>query len=130
MRTVIITDKNDVNCGKEFPGQLEFYDVYYRGGTGLPVEDLYFVTIDGKEHRYVSSQIDVKHYKAQELKDEIERLGANVGDKVRIIETGSGGWRPAFMKEEFHIITDIKSYGDVVFDDGAAYMFRPVVEKI
>lgn len=130
MKTVIITDKNDVNCGKEFPGWLAFYDVYYRGGTGLPIEDLYIVTIDGKEHRYLSSQIDTGHYKSQELKNEIERLGANIGDKVRILKSGSGRYHSYFMKEPFHIITDIQSNGYVIFDNGAAEMFRPIVEKL
>lgn len=132
--TVIIIDKNDANYGKEFPGWLMFHDVYYRGGTTLPVEDLYLVTIDGQECRYVSSQIDVEHYKAQLLKKEIESLGAKVGDKVKVLEDTSGSYGAKFFKRRneigFHTITDITSSGYVSFDDGEATMFRPKVEVI
>lgn len=132
--TVIITDKNDVNYGKEFPGWLVFHDVYYRGGTNMPIEDLYLVTIDGQERRYVSSQIDVEHYKAQLLKKEIEKLGANIGDKVKVLEDTSGSYGAKFFKRRdeigFHTITDITSSGYVTFDDGEAVMFRPKVEVI
>lgn len=133
-RTVIITDKNDVNCGKEFPGWLAFHDVYYRGGTTLPVEDLYLVTIDGQERRYVSSQIDVEHYKAQLLKEEIERIGAKIGDKVRALRETSGCYgKQYFDRKEnkgFHTITNIDCYGNVTFDNGEANMFRPEIEVI
>lgn len=133
-RTVIIIDKNDVNCGKEFPGWLAFHDVYYRGGTTLPVEDLYLVTIDGQERRYVSSQIDVEHYKVQLLKEEIDRLGAKIGDKVRVIHETSGSYGKRYYDREkgdgFHTITDIDCYGHVTFDNGEANMFRPEVEVI
>lgn len=133
-KTVIIIDKNDVNYGKEFPGWLAFHDVYYRGGTTLPIEDLYLVTIDGQERRYVSSQIDVEHYKTQLLKEEIEHIGAKVGDKVRVLHETSGSYGKRYYDREkdegFHTITAIDCYGNVTFDNGEANMFRPEVEVI
>lgn len=133
-RTVIITDKNDVNFGKEFPGWLAFHDVYYRGGTTLPVEDLYLVTIDGQERRYVSSQIDVEHYQAQLLKEETERIGAKIGDKVRVLRETSGCYGKRYYDRKknkgFHTITDINYCGNVTFDNGEANMFRPEIEVI
>jgi len=133
-RIVRIIDKNDVNCGKEFPGCLVYHDLYRRGGTNQPIEDLYLVTIDGNERRYVSSQIDVEHYKAQLLKEEIESLGAKIGDKVKVLKDTSGSYGAKFFKRRdeigFHTITDITSSGHVSFDDGEAVMFRPKVEVI
>lgn len=132
--TVIITEKNDANCGKEFPGWLAFFDVYYRGGTGQPIEDLYLVTIDGKECQYISSQIDVEHYQAQVLKNEIERLGANIGDKVKVVHDTSGCYGKAYYDRETqigsHTITGITYNGYVTFDNGEAEMFRPEVVVI
>lgn len=131
--TVIITDKNDVNYGKEFPGELVFHDVYYRGGKNLPIEDLYMVTIDGKECRYVSSQIDVEHYNSQLLRKEIQALGAKVGDKVKVLHETSGSYGRKYYEREkecgFHTITEIDCYGHVTFDGGEATMFRPEVLK-
>lgn len=132
--TIKIIDKNDPLCGKEYPGYLIFYDVYYRGGSNEPIEDLYLLEIDCKKHKYVTSQIDEAHYKNQILNIEIDRLGANIGDKVRVIDTGSGSYGRAYLDRKnnygFHTITDITPYGYVTFDNGEAKMFRPKVEKI
>jgi len=132
-RTVRITDKYDVNCGKEFPGWLAYHDLYHRGGTNQPIEDLYLVTIDGNERRYVSSQIE-EHYREQILKEEIKNLGAKVGDKVRVLKETSGSYGKQYYdrksKNGFHTITKIECYGHVTFDNGEAEMFRPTVEVI
>ncbi|MCL6605529.1 MAG: hypothetical protein K6T94_21905 [Paenibacillus sp.] len=36
-------------------------------------------TPEGKIYRLLTDQIDEEHYNAQELKEEVDRLGANVG---------------------------------------------------
>lgn len=61
---------------------------------------------------------------------EIERLGANVGDVVRIVRVGSGGWKRGFTPMDPHVITKITAAGNVFFDEGEAIMYRPRVEII
>lgn len=133
--TVLITDKNDANCGKSFPGYIAYYDVFFRGGSSLPIEDLYIVCIDGVDHRYLTSQVDANNYDEQLRQKEIERLGAKVGDKVRVLDSTNGGnFTYEFAMREAikgtHTITHIYSSGHVQFDMGEACIFRPKVELI
>lgn len=122
-----VTDENHEFYGKELEGYIFYYDVRHTGNS----DDLYIAkTPDGKEIRLLTSQIDEEYYNKQLIEKEIERLGANVGDKVKIIESGSGCRSCGWKNEGIHEITEIKSNGDVVFDNGAADMFRPKVEKV
>jgi hypothetical protein len=128
---ILITDPNDEFVGQKLTGHCVFYDVYYRGGTGQPIEDLFLATLpDGSKKKYLSSQINTMHYEGQLLEEEIERLGAKVGDIVKIVRTGSGSYSSGFKADEPQTITKIDSTGYVEFSNGIARMFRPDVEVI
>ncbi|WP_342477408.1 hypothetical protein NYE24_30635 [Paenibacillus sp. FSL H7-0350] len=124
---VKIIDPAHPYCGQELEGGIIYMDIYHRGGR----PDLYAVkSPEGKTVRLLTHQIDEAHYEAQELNQEIERLGANVGDTVLIIRSGSGGCTLDFDWKAPHVITKIDSSGHVEFDDNAAYGFRPDVQVI
>lgn len=122
-----VTDKDHEFYGKEIEGSLFYYDVGHTGDS----DDLYVAkTPDGKEITLLTRQIDEDYYNLQCLDNEIKELGANVGDKVRIIKSGSGCMSNGWKQEGIHEITKISSTGCVVFDNGAADMFRPKVKKV
>jgi hypothetical protein len=123
---VKITDKEHKYFGQELEGFCFYYDYQHTGDS----PDIYIIKTPEGERKILSTQIDVEHYENQRLSKEIERLGANVGDKVIIIESGSGGSKVGFDINEPHIITKISPSGAVYFDDGMADMFRPIVKVV
>lgn len=123
---VKITDKKHKYFGQELEGYCFYYDYQHTGNS----PDIYIIKTPEGERKILSTQIDVEHYENQRLYKEIERLGANVGDKVRIIKSGSGGSKVGFNLNEPHIITNISPSGHVYFDNGMADMFRPTVEIV
>lgn len=117
---VRINDPNSEYFGQEFDGGCVYYDLYHTGSS----PDLYIVKTPDGERRYLSTQIDEDHYKAQLFTEEVERLGAKVGDKVIITRTGGGTFRAGFKADEPHIITGIDYLGYVKFDNGTAECFK------
>ncbi len=125
--TVKITDPTHPYFNLELPGGCVYYDIYHQGSGG---PDLFlFKSLEG-EQRILSTQIDTDHYWEQRRQEEIRKLGANVGDTVRILRGGSGSSKANFDWNAPHVITKIDSSGGVVWDDGAASGFRPDVEVI
>lgn len=123
---VKITDPKSKYFGQEFDGGCAYCDVYHTGDS----PDLYIVKTPDGDKRFLSTQIDVDYYKAQRLVEEIERLGAKVGDRVIITRSGSGCSKADFKIDESHVITDIDYMGYVDFDNGAAKNFRPDVKVV
>jgi hypothetical protein len=124
---VKIIDQNHPCFGQELEGGIIYFDIYHRGGR----PDLYQVeTPEGKKYRLLTNQIDEEHYNAQELAEEVERLGANVGDNVMITRLGSGSYNAGFDFSSPHVITKIDCSGHVEFDNRAACGFRPDVTVI
>jgi len=123
---VKITDKEHECFGQELEGFCFYYDYQHTGNS----PDIYIIKTPEGERKILSTQIDVEHYENQRLSKEIEKLGANLGDKVMIIETGSGGSRVGFDIKEPHVITKISPSGTVYFDNGMADMFRPKVKVV
>ncbi|WP_144054979.1 hypothetical protein [Clostridium thermobutyricum] len=72
--------------------------------------------------------ISKKNIKA--VKKFIESLGANVGDKVIVLQGGSGSYSSDWDNEGEHTITDIDFAGNVEFDNGKAKIFRPRIKLI
>jgi hypothetical protein len=113
-------------AGQIFEGHRFYYDHLHTGSS----PDLFIVKTPDGEITITSDRIDVEHYEKQLLDDELERLGAKVGDVVKIIRSGSGSYRHGWKEKTHHKITRITSHGYVQFDDGMAEMFRPDVEVI
>jgi len=126
MNKVKIIDPSNSYFGQELDGYCWYYDHLHTGDS----QDVYIVKTPEGEKQLLSTQIDVEHYEAQDLAKEIERLGANVGDTVKILRTGSGGSVAGFSTKVPHVISHISSSGTVTFDNGAATMFRPDVERV
>ncbi|MFY0545477.1 hypothetical protein [Brevibacillus sp. H7] len=126
MKKVKVTDPRSPYFGQELEGYCWYYDYLHTGDS----PDLYIVKTPEGKKQLLSTQIDEKHYEAQELAEEIERLGANVGDTVMILRTGSGSSVAGFSTKVPHVISHISSSGTVTFDNGAATMFRPDVERV
>lgn len=123
---VRVTDPVSPYCGQEFEGHCCYYDIHHTGNS----PDLFIIkTLKGDE-RILSTQIDAEHYWEQRRQEEIEKLGATVGDTVMIGRTGSGSYKRNFDLLIPHKITKIDSSGHVTFDDGEATCFRPDVKKI
>lgn len=125
--TVKITDKDHKYFGQELPGACVYYDIYHQGNGG---PDLFFIRTPEGEQNILSTSIDTGHYWNQRRQEEIDRIGANVGDMVRIIRGGSGGCDAGFDWNAPHVITKIDSSGHVEWDHGAAFGFRPDVEVL
>ncbi len=122
---VKIIDSTHECFGQELEGGIIYNDIYHRGGR----PDLYQVkTPEGKIYRLLTDQIDAEHYAAQEIAEEVERLGAVVGDTVMITRLGSGSQRAGFDFTIPHVVTKISASGNVEFDHGAASGFRPDVQ--
>lgn len=127
MFNIKVTDLKSKFYGQILKGSCFYYDIEHTGGS----DSLYVAeTKDGKRIKLLSSQIDEEYYHKQELEKATEELGANVGDKVKILEGGSGSYAPEWRTEGVHIITDIDFTGHVAFDNGKAIIFRPKVQLI
>jgi hypothetical protein len=125
MTTVKIIDENHPLFGEELTGHLFYHDVYHTGNS----PDLFVVYSNGKAHKALSTQIDVLHYEAQLRERVITELGADVGDMVVVLKSGSGSFCARFDLAMPHKITKIGPYGSVELDNGEATMYRPKVEK-
>lgn len=111
-----VTDENHPLYGKEVTGYLFYHDINHTGDS----PDLFRLQYKGQYYNALSTQIDVEHYKAQQLAAEIARLGANVGDTVMIVQDGGGAYSGKFDRTIPHKITRISSGGYVEFDGGSA----------
>lgn len=126
MKVKVIDPKHPL-FGQEVEGGIIYYDIYHKGGR----PDLYQVKDDsGKSYRLLTDQIDEEHYYAQEIAEEVERIGANVGDTVLIIDPKSNHSRAGFEWNKPHVITKIDPSGNVEFDHGMASCFRPGVQIV
>lgn len=126
MTTVKVIDPKSPYCGQELEGGCIYYDVNHTGSS----PDLFIIKTPDGEKQILSTSIDTKHYWNQKRDQEIERLGADVGDVVIITRPGS-----CYSKRDFdwlnpHKITEINSSGYVEFDGGEATSFRPDVIKV
>lgn len=119
----IISGKYD---GQIFDGYRFFYDYKHTGSS----PDLFTIKTSDGDVTITSDKIDVEHYEAQLLEDELKRLGANVGDTVNIIRAGSGSYMRGWDNKSLHTITKITSGGYVEFDNGMGKMFRPEVKVV
>jgi hypothetical protein len=126
LHTVKITDESHPYFGQELPGNCFYYDIFHRG-TGGP--DLFVIETPEGQQTILSTKVDTDHYWKQRRQQEIERLGADVGDTV-LIKSGGAGNKRDFDWRIPHVITQIDAYGNVEWDDGAAWGFRPDVTMI
>jgi hypothetical protein len=123
---VKIIDTQSKYYGQELKGFCTYYDYKHTGSS----PDLYSVETPEGTVMMESTKIDVNHYRQQELEKELKRLGAKIGDKVRIIKSGSGSYSHGFDRKGVHIITKVSTAGNVEFNNGEANIFRPVVELV
>ncbi|QHI73801.1 hypothetical protein [Aminipila terrae] len=112
--------------GCEFEGYRYYCDYLHTGNS----PDLYIIKTPEGEMTVTSDKIDISHYEAQLLDEELTRLGAKVGDTVKIIRSGGGYFKNSWDSKIPHKITRITPSGYVQFDDGMGEMFRPDVEVI
>lgn len=127
MFDIKIIDFESEFYGQTLKGSCFYYDINHTGDS----DDLYIaVTKDGRKIKLLSSQIDEEYYHSQELEKVIKKLGAKIGDKVVILETGSGSYSSYWKQEGVHNITDIDSTGHITFDNGSATIFRPKVKVV
>ena len=115
---------NGIYEGQILEGSRVYYDYLHTGNS----PDLFAVKTPDGEMMMISDDIDVEDYESQLLQEQIERLGAKVGDFVKITHSGSGTSNKGFNENACHQITKITSSGYVQFDDGMAEMFQPEVE--
>jgi len=111
-------------AGRIFEGHRFYFDHLHTGNS----PDLFTVKTPEGEMTITSDRIDVEHYEKQLLREQLIRLGANIGDTVKIIRSGSGSYKRGWDEKAPHKITKITSSGYVQFDDGMAETFRPDVE--
>jgi|GEM_PF-1879041 len=123
MTTVKVIDPKSPYYGKELEGGCLYYDVYHTGSS----PDLFIIKTPGGDEQILSTSIDTEHYWNQRRQEQIERLGADVGDTVVIIRPSSGWSKSGFDISVPHKITAIDSSGYVEFDDRQATYFRPDV---
>jgi len=122
-----VIDEKSLLYGKKLIGAIIYYDINHTGDS----PDLLFAQDEeDKIYRLLSNQIDEDYYHEQEKDSEIRRLGANVGDRVIIIKSGSGYSKRDFDPKEPHVITKIDYTGHVEFDSGMGSMFRPTIKII
>ncbi|MFB0841818.1 hypothetical protein [Paenibacillus oleatilyticus] len=124
--TVKVTDPNHKYYGQELPGNCFYYDINHTGNS----PDLFILEAPEGSIRILSTQIDEDHYWNQRRETHIKRLGANVGDTVRIIRSGSCKSKANFDWSKPHVITKIDCNGYVEWDGGEAQSFRPDVELL
>jgi len=122
-----VTDPKSPLCGQVVYGYIVYFDINH---TGNSPDLIHATTREGKRVKLLSSQCDMGHYKAQELAEQVKRLGAKIGDKVRIVKSGSGTYGAGWRDEGVHEITNIDNVGYVEFDHGLGSMFRPAVEVV
>jgi hypothetical protein len=127
MTTVKIVDSTHKYYGQELPGGCVYYDVFHKGSGG---PDLFQIETPEGKQTILSTKIDEQHYWEQRRAAHIEKLGANVGDTVRIIRAGSCSSKASFDWNILHVITKIDSSGYVEWDGGEATSFRPDVEVV
>lgn len=120
---VRVIDPNSKYYGQELEGYCVYYDVNHTGSS----PDLFHIKTPDGNVPILSTKIDAKHYWDQRRQEQIERLGANVGDIVIITRSGGGSFNRGFDLKEPHKITSIDSSGYVEFDNGEAKTFRPDV---
>ncbi|SFG06848.1 hypothetical protein SAMN05660649_00552 [Desulfotomaculum arcticum] len=120
---VRVIDPDSPYYGQEFEGGCVYYDVYHTGDS----PDLFLIKTPEGEKIILSTSIDTEHYWNQRRQEQIERLGANVGDTVIITRSGGGCFTRDFDCSKPHKITKIDSSGYVEFDGGLAKTFRPDV---
>lgn len=126
---VKITDQKHPFFGQILPGGLIYHDINHTGDG----PDLFRITSNEGSIRLLSTQIDENHYWAQLRAERIVELGADVGDVVMIVKSGSGSYCAKFDIKEPHKITKIGNCGHVEFDGGTktgASIFRPKVKII
>lgn len=121
-----VIDEKSPYFGQKLKISMRYYDHLHTGSS----DTLFFVDTDSGCLEFLSNQVDMKLLESEEIKFETNRLGANVGDIVKIIESGSGSFRKDFTIKEPHKITRIDSSGDVEFDNGESVQFRPKVQVI
>lgn len=130
MCEVKITDPKSEFYGQEFEGDCIYYDLYHTGSTPeKPAVDLFNVYTPEGCKRFLSTQIDTECYWEQRRQEHIKKLGADVGDVVKIIEPNSYSVNANFDWGKPHKITNIDSSGHVEFDGGECKCFRPVIVK-
>lgn len=125
-----IIDTKSPYCGQEFDGHLVYYDYYHGKKVNGRIQDLFSVEIDGKTEYFLTNQIDYEYFNRQRQQKVIDRLGAEEGDEVRVIESGSGSFASYFGKRDTHIVRRIVETGNIYFDDGVTSIFNPVVEVV
>lgn len=127
--TVKIIDKTSPYYGQEFKGYNFYCDHLHTGSS----DDIFLIETPDGVKKILSSSVDVDHYNNQNRQNFIAALGANEGDVVKIVETGSGLFRPGFSTDKLYVISKIDSYGHVEFSESdrwAAQIFRPKVEIV
>jgi hypothetical protein len=121
-----ITDPKHHLFDQELDGGVVYYDVAHTGSS----PDLIEVFDDaGKGHLLLSTQVDEDYLEQQRMDEFMLMLGASVGDRVHVLEAGSGTYSRRFDLQMPHVITGIK-YAAVEFDDGAAVLSGPVVKRL
>lgn len=75
--------------GQTFEGHRFYYDYLHTGSS----PDLFMIKTPDEDATITSDSVDVQHYESQLLQEELVRLGANVGDMVKIIRSGSGSYK-------------------------------------
>ncbi|KOY65462.1 hypothetical protein [Clostridium sporogenes] len=127
MFDIRVTDPKSEFHGQILKGSCFYYDIRHTGDS----DDLYVAeSKDGRKINLLSSQIDEKHYHNQELEKVTKEIGANIGDKVIILETGSDSYSRDWETKGVHTITKIDFTGHVTFDNGNATIFRPKVKVV
>lgn len=127
MFTVKITDPESKLFGKTLSVEMIYLDYKH---TGDSPNIIYAKDDEGTTHIFLSTEIDEADLKQQKIQKITEELGAQEGDKVLIISTGSYYTIRHFDFSVPHTITSIFPTGHVEFDDGAASCFRPIIKKI
>ncbi|SPF54089.1 conserved hypothetical protein [Candidatus Desulfosporosinus infrequens] len=121
-----VIDSQSPYCGQKFEGGCVYYDIHHTGSS----PDLFIIKTPEGLKQILSTSIDVDHYWSQVREEQIERLGAEVGDTVLISREGGGTFKRGFDYSKPHKISRIDSSGHVEFDNGEATIFRPNVKVI